>query len=153
MFVYAQSFSSNRNETLHRMPGSFSTVFLVANICRQDAMQLPAQTPQFPKVGDWIPASAPLLQIFLLLLEQPCNMQHIAALIIAHAQARLLLKTSPPNKANPSFSFTMWYLRLLHIFKYSSNLLQALCQPLLGALHLPASAQTKGRHPTITHLL
>ena len=24
VFVYAQSFSSNRNETLHRMPGSFS---------------------------------------------------------------------------------------------------------------------------------
>ena len=79
-------------------------------------LRLSAQTLKFPKTGDWIPAAAPLLQLFLLLLAQPCNMQHIAALIIAHAQARLLLKTSPPNKANPSFSFTMWYLRLLHIF-------------------------------------
>ena len=130
MFVYAQSFSSNRNDTLHRMPGSFSTVFLVANICRQDAMQLSAQTPQFPKVGDWIPASAPLLQIFLLLLAQPCNMQHIAALIIAHAQARLLLKTSPPDKANPSFSITMWYLRLLAPVTY----FQLLFQSVTGAL-------------------
>ena len=64
-------------------------------------LRLSAQTLKFPKTGDWIPAAAPLLQLFLLLLAQPCNMQHIAALIIAHAQARLLLKTSPPDKANP----------------------------------------------------
>ena len=56
--------------------GVILIVFFVASICPQDAMWLSAQTRKFPKVGDSIPAAAPLLQLFLLVLVQPSNMQH-----------------------------------------------------------------------------
>ena len=75
--AFAQSCSSNRNETLHRMPESFWLCFsLLAYAHRMPCGYQHKHVHKFPKVGDSIPAAAPLLQLLLLVLVQPSNMQH-----------------------------------------------------------------------------
>ena len=72
-----ESCSSDRNETLHPMPDSFSRLHFVVNMCRQDAMWLSHQR----RISQELESEflTPLLQLFLHVLVQPFNISTCSA--------------------------------------------------------------------------